>query len=318
MKYIVNDLANQSITGNLNLDGDLRIVDGNDGTCTYKALLTQTASITGTGIGDFYGALIIGESYTINNYVASDDFSNIANVTSGTINTNGCVFTATGSIPQSWNSGSELISAGNLVVNVIENNLGFSLDWYDDFIPGVYFAVRSDTGPLFNTFPRERVSITATNSQVPFAPPVQLSQYSVTSGIGSKDSAIITVVFDYDSFSNVADYLYYSPIEVTFRQDLDTTPIVAAGTVTSGYPFSNAAVDLFSGGNFVETIYADNYAQSSADLSELVSLLNSDIRTRYLGTFADDGSGGIELTIPTNIKNQFSPNGTLTFEVFAD
>ena len=41
-------------------------------------------------------------------YFVSDDFTNVADVQSGNINENGCVFIATGEIPTVWNSGSEL------------------------------------------------------------------------------------------------------------------------------------------------------------------------------------------------------------------
>lgn len=54
------------------------------------------------------GALISGKEYTILTYVAGDDFSNIATVVSGTINTTGCVFTATGTTPTDYTNGSTI------------------------------------------------------------------------------------------------------------------------------------------------------------------------------------------------------------------
>jgi hypothetical protein len=51
----------------------------------------------------------------------------IITVTDLNTNTSGCVFIATGEIPTSWNNGSTLESSGNLVVTVLENNLGFKL-----------------------------------------------------------------------------------------------------------------------------------------------------------------------------------------------
>lgn len=76
----------------------------------YKALLNQTAPSTATS-----GTLIVGEIYTLTTYVAGDDFENVANVQSGTINTTGCVFIATGTTPTAWTEGSTLDSAGNPV-----------------------------------------------------------------------------------------------------------------------------------------------------------------------------------------------------------
>ena len=45
------------------------------------------------------GDLVIGETYEITNYQGSDNFSNVADVISGVINTNGCIFIATGTTP---------------------------------------------------------------------------------------------------------------------------------------------------------------------------------------------------------------------------
>ena len=51
-----------------------------------------------------------------------------------------------------------------------------------------------------------------------------------------------------------------------------------------------------------------------------MDLLNSDTNTNYLGTFAIDPEGeeGLILTMPQYLKNQFSPDDVLTFEVYAD
>lgn len=54
------------------------------------------------------GTLIVGEEYTILDFNAGDNFSNVANVTSGTINTTGCVFIATGNTPTTYSNGSTL------------------------------------------------------------------------------------------------------------------------------------------------------------------------------------------------------------------
>ena len=54
------------------------------------------------------GDLVIDETYEITNYQGSDDFSNVADVISGVINTNGCIFIATGTTPTEWSSNSEL------------------------------------------------------------------------------------------------------------------------------------------------------------------------------------------------------------------
>jgi len=80
-KYIINNLANQTISGDLNIDGNL--ISNN--TSVYRALLTQTGSINGNS-GDFNNRLIIGETYEITDYQDYDDFSNVADVQSGILN----------------------------------------------------------------------------------------------------------------------------------------------------------------------------------------------------------------------------------------
>lgn len=99
----------------------------------WKGLLTQTGPLTFTGASDpsLRGGLILNETYTIDNFVTGDDFSNMELI-SGTMNTTGCVFRAIGDIsdafiyPTSW-GGSQITSNGELIVNVLENTLGVNL-----------------------------------------------------------------------------------------------------------------------------------------------------------------------------------------------
>ena len=235
-KYIVDNLTGQTITGNVTINGNLSVTGVTTGSLsTYKALLTQLGSQTGTTLGGFGGlndGLIIGETYTITDYVSDDDFSNIADVISGGVltysysgtavtgltstytssgstsgegsgvefeiyinndvyesisivtigygyasgdtitilgtnvggispdndititvdsvttdnpNQTGSVFIATGETPTNWNNGSTLVSSGNLVVTVLENNLGFDIEWIQEFEgPGIYFGFNSN------------------------------------------------------------------------------------------------------------------------------------------------------------------------------
>jgi hypothetical protein len=48
------------------------------------------------------GTLVVGETYKITTYFGGGDFSNVANVISGTGNTLGCIFIATGTTPTNW------------------------------------------------------------------------------------------------------------------------------------------------------------------------------------------------------------------------
>ena len=406
-KYIVDNLPGQTINGNVTINGNLSVTGVTTGSlATYKALLTDLGSQTGTSLNNFgglNGGFIIGETYTITDYVSDDDFSNIADVISGGVltysysgtavtgltstytssgstsgegsgvefeiyinndvyesisivtigygyasgdtitilgtnvggispdndititvdsvttdnpNQTGSVFIATGETPTNWNNGSTLVSSGNLVVTVLENNLGFDIEWVDGagLDPGLYFGFNSTTGPLYNTFNRNTTFVLSTNN-IPFFGPTTLETFTGPISLSEKDDAIIVAVFDISVPEPVSDSLYYFPVEIQIKQDTDTTPIVISGTVVSSFPFSNASVDLLCGDMFIQSIYGGGVVNN---MSELIIQLNSDPVTSYLGTYSDDGFGGVLLEMPTNLVNQFCANNTLTFFVFND
>lgn len=314
-KYIVDNVENQTIIGDLTINGNFNVTGVTTGNLvTYKALLTQTASLTGTSLNNLNDALILNETYTITNYVAGDDFSNVANVISGNINESGCTFIATAYTPTIWSYGSELTSSGNLVVDVLENNLGFDLTWEGYFQAGLYIGYSSLFGPKYNDFQRDKTSVL--NS----APIVQggypIVQFTGPISVSSKDDMILMAVYDLINQESINDGLYFTPIELKMKVDNDTTPVVLSGSVTSSYPFSYASVDLYCNGDYVEGYYGDNVTVNSLD--ELITELNSNSETSYLGTYSVDGSGNVILTMPTNLKNKFCTLGTLTFEIYAD
>ena len=321
-KYIVDNVANQTISGNVTINGNLSVTGVTTGSLsTYKALLTQLGSQTGTTLGGFgrlNDGLIIGETYTITDYVSGDSFSNIANVTSGVIDTTGCVFIATGETPTNWDNGSTLVSSGNLVVTVLENNLGFDIEWIDGagFDPGLYFGFNSTTGPLYNTFNRSTTFVLGGGNPNPYYGPNLLETFIGPISLSEKDDAIIVAVFDTVILEPVPDSLYYFPIEIQIQQDVNTTPIVISGTVeSSSFPINLTSIALFCNGNYIQALYGDGTVN---DMSELIIYLNSEPDMSYLGTYSDAGDGGVLLEMPTNLVNQFCSNGTLTFEVFND
>jgi hypothetical protein len=312
-KYIVNNLSGQTIYGNLVVTG----TTSSNNTGVYRALLTQTGTIIGTSINQFNFGLIIGETYTITSYQGSDDFSNIANVQSGTINETGCIFIATGETPNFWADNSELTSAGGLIVDVLENTLGYNISWQQNPFGGngYYIGVNDSTGPLFNSFPRSQTTVNM-SIKYPFNwlgfPPIGITGIS---NYTEKDSAVfIEMYFD---GSNIDNALYYTPVEITINQG-PTTPFVAYGLNTSNFPYGNISIRLYAGENSVESIYGD-YNEVN-DINELVTALNNEPDINILGTFSvnADVENGIILTTTQRIKNQFSPNNTLTFEVFND
>lgn len=313
-KYIVNNLTGQTISGDLTITGNLRSND----TGTYKALLTETGSLTGTTLNDFNYGLIIGETYTITSYQSDDDFSNIANVLSGNINETGCVFVATGETPNRWFSNSELVSVGGLVVTELENSLGFSIYWVSNPMggSGYYFGFKDMTGPIINTFPR-RSTYVNTQTRGAFFGPYGFIQTSA--GIGSiedKDDVVFLEVYDWNSDQLIGNALYYTPIEIVIKQDLDTTPVEIFGTIDS-FPFPNVSYTLQCGSYNILTYYSEDGAAVN-NITELVDLLNNNTNTNQIGLFSANGETGIKLTIAKNFEDQLCPDSTLTFFVFND
>ena len=162
-KYIVDNVSGQTINGNLTINGDLNVTGSTSGGVkTYKALLTQTGPLSGTDISAFNNNFIIGETYAIVSYSAGDDFSNIADLQSGTMNNSGCVFIATGTTPTDWSNGSSLGSQGDLLVNVLENSLGFNLDWSaPPYLNNASYVATNTSAQGDNTIPPTKTIVTS-------------------------------------------------------------------------------------------------------------------------------------------------------------
>ena len=319
-KYIVNNVSGQTIDGNITINGNF-IVTGSsttNGLGIYRALLTQTGSITGTTILDFNYGLIIGETYTITNYVAVDDFSNIADVQSGNINETGCVFIATGENPISYNNGTELVSSGNLVVDVIENSLGYNIIWTQSPFGGYgyYIGVRDDLNSYYNSFQRNNVSV-FTNLTNPFDWGLPfLSIISDVESTFSKDDTIVVSVLDWDNSDTIDNALYYTPIEIIVKND--TTPIQISGLIDTTFPYSYPRYNLSCNGIITANSFYSGDPTTVNNVAELVTLLNNNNNTNVLGPFSEDGQGGIILTMETDIKQRYCQDGVLTFTLFND
>jgi len=317
-KYIVNNVSGQTITGDITINGNLVVT----GTSTsndvgvYRALLTQTGSITGTALSDFNYGLIIGETYTIDTYVAGDDFSNIANVVSGNTNETGCEFIATGETPINYSNGSTLISNGGLIVDVLEDTLGFETYWVQTPFGGSgYYVMISEYTEmgLSNIFSRTKTDA-KTQVTLPYGQFSYVNlQVSPISFMG-KDNIMNLNVFDVDFRESIDDALYYTPVEIKLNKDL--SPIIVNGTIESSYPINNLSMGFYCDGNNITTIYTD--VDNIGNVTELIEALNNTLDFNILGTYSDDGNGGILLTMTTDTKNYFCQDGTLTFEIFND
>lgn len=80
------------------------------------------------------GSLVAGRIYTITTFVALDNFSNVATVISGTINTTGCIFLCTGTTPTNWTHSSTLTYTPDPTVlnNVALDNYGTTVPYPTD------------------------------------------------------------------------------------------------------------------------------------------------------------------------------------------
>lgn len=128
VRYLVNEIENFS--------GDLQLIKINinpDNSIVYECSIIGAGGSLFVDIGEKYitgnplitaksGLLVINRYYTIVDYIAGDDFTNVATVYSGTINTDGCVFLATGTTPTTWTNQSVLTSNEDLEFREYNHN----------------------------------------------------------------------------------------------------------------------------------------------------------------------------------------------------
>jgi len=103
---------------------------------TIEEIAEKVASINNTGLvyerngiaTQTSGTLVVGETYTIGTYGTGDDFSNVADVQSGNIDEDGCVFIATGTTPLVWVNGTDVTNSANaiLVEGAVSDIIGFN------------------------------------------------------------------------------------------------------------------------------------------------------------------------------------------------
>lgn len=132
------------------------VVDGEE-----TNVFSSDSSIDVTQIYSTSGTLIPGLKYQIVTYVATDNFSNIATVISGIINTSGCIFLATGTTPTTWSHGSSLNIVGDRILNISKNlraarnetdfNTPFTVtDANNQTVTGAALTVAAGAGGLYD------------------------------------------------------------------------------------------------------------------------------------------------------------------------
>lgn len=159
----------------------------------YTALLSQESVTIPKDI-------VTGKTYTISDYHSPDDFSNVANIISGTINQNGCVFIATNDNPLEWNNGTILtvneLSAPTAVI--LENTLGYVPEWEYLGI-GNYGFSKVDGFPIDKTFVITPLTVDTIGG---------IFQTKVVDTSGFPD------FFRIYSFANVDNLYNYTPLEI--------------------------------------------------------------------------------------------------------
>ena len=226
----------------------------------YSALLTQNSTVITSG------SLTVGELYTITDYIAGDDFSNVANVQSGSINNDGCVFIATGTTPTTWtnSTGLTINALSAPVATVLENTLGFTPEWvYDN--KAVYSFTSSGAFPIKRTF---------------VYTPVTINQATNTPEFKIVDTTNFPDTFRIFNFTNGDDIYYYTPLEIkvyppnssftlsstdftNWGSGGGVTPSGTLGFTTDGY--YSASVELYNAyafvgtkGTDIQTLFTDN------------------------------------------------------------
>lgn len=152
----------------------------------YRALMTHTGPLLFFGDADIpEGGFILDEIYTIEDYFPGDDFSNVAEVLDGVINETGCVFRVTGDtsmieiVANNW-VGSIVSSLGNVILNVLENTLGFNIlaDFPIPGLDGVYLFFPDN--PAFDIFnPKKSTFTVGTSIPYGFQPVLPLFMASI-------------------------------------------------------------------------------------------------------------------------------------------
>lgn len=146
----------------------------------------------------------------------------------------------------------------------------------------------------------------------------QLQMVGSSSILTEIDDSVFFGVWDWTNDSGRDNSLYYAPIEIKIKKDSDTTLIQTYGDNVSNFPYGNLSIAIYTGENLVQNIYGDYSLVNN--INELVTQLNADNKLSFLGTYSVNEAveNGIILTMTTSIKNQFSPNNTLTFNIFND
>jgi hypothetical protein len=254
-----------------------------------KELIMHFTRNPGTVINS--GDLIIGETYEITNYLGTDDFTDIANVQSGNINTNGCVFVATGSTVSNWSSQSELTELTSYdeyhLVKFTQwtqnsNGGGFSYErtkiWADGNTisePTVYFT-KINYKPKVDVIIEGRLEITRGNNQAIYNAAAE-NGWSNNTPYGTQWNSIYTQ--GYFSFEN-------NDIQNGFKGNYILEGF-SANSIGYGFAYNELSAEFSS--NITSTLFHDNNFYGSVYSNEI----GNDFYSNNIGDgFSDNNIGG--------------------------
>ncbi len=162
------------------------------------------------------GALVIGKRYTILDFNTGDNFTNVANVISGVINTTGCVFDAIGTTPTTYSYVSTLAHYETQSYTYAELKAGLGIG------TKVYKALLTQTG---TSAPVATVLVN-TLSDTPVWSYVGVGDYELT--LASEWTANKTVIIHKSIISDDVNYkltsIYTSSSVLNFKTFDTTTP----------------------------------------------------------------------------------------------
>jgi hypothetical protein len=103
--------------------------------------------------------------------------------------------------------------------------------------------------------------------------------------------------------------------EIPANECCNPLPTLVTDTVPGTFPVSYISVTILCDGSGVATVYTE---QSATNMTELLNVLNTNEGTRAFGTYSAVNATTVQLSIPLSVKNNFCPDGTLSFNLFED
>jgi hypothetical protein len=103
--------------------------------------------------------------------------------------------------------------------------------------------------------------------------------------------------------------------EIDAKECCNPTRVVITDTIPGEFPLTYVSVRLFCDESTVQTEYT---SEGAANMSELITLLNTDPNLSVFGTYVALNETTVQLTVNYSIENNLCPDGVLSFNIFED